>query len=405
MKADVIIIGAGPAGLSAAIELARKNISVIVVDEYYTPGGRLLGQYYIDPNMENDDQLWDGKIIAKKMASRAEELGVTILCNVSVWKIQKHWKLYISGHEEKVLEAAKLIIATGSAENSLAVKGWTLPGVYSIGAAQTFTNLHKIGLGEKVLIVGADPLAMSVFMEMKEAGIDVVSVVLPPKSPLIDKDLSSPLKNIERLTSMAHLAPNKVMRKMGNLFPKKFSKVAAHFFKYNILKIQGTPIQLRTTLTAIEGDSQVEYVYLKDTNIYGEPIGKTKKVEVDTVCLSAGLYPLADIMDSIEYEMLDIPELGGTVPIHGKDMTTNEKDLFVAGNVTGIEGAKVAIAQGKLCGISVLNSMDIQTDYTIDEAIQNVNNARETSPIKFIPMINQGRDKMQNLWEKYREVK
>lgn len=404
MKADVIIIGAGPAGLSAAIGLARRGVSVVIVDEYYMPGGRLLGQYYEDPNLKGKDKLWNGKEIANNLAKEAEELGVNILCSVSVWRIQKRWKVDIIGHSTKVIEAPKLIVATGSAEKSLAIKGWTLPGVYSIGAAQTFTNLHEIALGKQVMIVGTDPLALSVFMEMKDAGINVVSVVLPPKTPIIEEALTSPISCVSRLSSLSDLAPNPLLKKLGRVISGRLLKPVTKLLRFNLLRIKGTPIQLRKAIVSIGGDSKVEYVYLQNITIDGKPIGKKKKVEVDTVCLSSGLYPLVDVVKSLDYSsFVDISDLGGVVPLHAKDMATKEKGLYVAGNITGIEGAKVAMAQGRLSAVSILESLNLETEASVEKAIQDVKEARNSSPIKFIPTVEKGRQKMNELWKNNQE--
>lgn len=399
MKMDVVIIGAGPAGLSAAIELAKKNLEVIVLDEYYIPGGRLLAQHYIDPNLTSESKLWDGYKIAEELTAEAKKLGVTIMCGVSVWRIEKRWKVYITGNSNNTIRASKLIIATGAAEKSLPIQGWTLPGVFSIGAAQTFTNLHKVSLGKRVMIVGTDPLALSVFMEMKEAGVDVVSVVLPPKTPLIDENLTSPVKCVEQLTRLSHFAPNYILRKLGKFVSGKMVTLATRMLRFNVLKMKGAPIFLRKAIVSIGGDATVQYVYLQNVSIDGQPIGEKEKVEVDAVCLSAGLYPLVDAFQSVSKEMVTIEDLGGTVPLHALDMTTMEKDLFVAGNITGVEGAKVAMAQGRLSAISILNSLNIKTNRSVKEAIKEVEQARKDSPIHFIPTIEKGRKEMKQRWE------
>ena len=73
MKTDAVIVGAGPAGLSAAIRLAKENVAVIVIDEYYRPGGRLLGQLYEDPSLPDGEKKWNGKEIANNLALEARK--------------------------------------------------------------------------------------------------------------------------------------------------------------------------------------------------------------------------------------------------------------------------------------------------------------------------------------------
>src|SRR5690625_2485770 len=152
MKVDVAIIGAGPAGLTAAIEIARSGLSAAVIDEYYRPGGRLLGQHYEDPYAPPDQRIWDGKIEADQLEEKARSLGVHVFTNVSVWSVSGKWKVDLAGAELTAITSKVLLLATGSVEKALPVPGWTLPGVISIGAAQTFTNLHHVAVGKKVMI-------------------------------------------------------------------------------------------------------------------------------------------------------------------------------------------------------------------------------------------------------------
>lgn len=405
MKTDVLIVGAGPAGLSAAIIIAKSGVDVVVVDEYYRPGGRLLGQHYKDPSLSGNNKLWDGQVIAQQLFEEAIELGVNVLCGVTVWSIDGQWEVKVSGTDTSSIHSDALLIATGAAEHALPCQGWTLPGVYSIGAAQTFTNVHEIALGEKVFVVGMDPLSLSVVFEMKEAGIEIVGVSLPPSSPAIDPDLSSPIENVKKLMAVSHLAPNLILRKLGKLFSGKFSRLIAHGLKLDFLKVEGVPLHLRKSLVQINGESKVESVTLRDVNINGFQVGKESTIPVDSVCLSAGLYPLIDLIQATGCLLIELKELGGLVPIHNTDMSTPIPGLFVAGNITGIEGAKVAMAQGQMAGLSILDFLGKELHISKKEAEEQITLARKLSPIKFIPDIEIGRMKLKESWKQYELTK
>lgn len=400
VKADVTVIGAGPAGLSSAIEMAKAGLSVIVIDEYFCPGGRLLGQLYEDPKAPKNERLWNGKKIAESLVTEAEELGVKVLCGITSWSISEGWCISISGAEKKTITSDALLLATGAAEKSLPIPGWTLPGVYSIGAAQTLTNVHHIAIGKRVIVVGTDPLALSVVMEMKHAGIDVAGVVLPPNHSPVCPELTSPVANVGRLGEVADLAPNPILRTMGKLASGKLKTLATHALYFDLLKIEGIPVHIRKSIVDITGKNRVESVTLQSVTVDGTPIGKIEKVRVDAVCLSAGLYPLADLAQVAGCPLVDIPELGGIVPVHGPNLSTPVPGMFVAGNITGIEGAKVAIAQGKLAAISIVKSFNKKTSMNVEEAIKEVDLARSLSPINFLKDIKVGRAKMQSYWEK-----
>ncbi|MEH7236429.1 NAD(P)/FAD-dependent oxidoreductase [Bacillus sp. JJ1562] len=403
MNADVVIIGAGPAGLCAAVEIAKSGASVVVLDEYYRPGGRLLGQHYEDPTLKGPDKLWDGQRIAQQIIEEALSLGVKIFCGVTVWSIEGNWEIKVSGGDVTSIHSHALLVATGAAEHALPCSGWTLPGVYSIGAAQTFTNVHQIAIGQRVFVIGTDPLSLSVVLEMRKAGIDVVGVALPPQSPVIDETLSSPIENVKRLTAVAHLAPNPMLQKLGQFVSGRFSKMATHALRMDVLKIEGIPIYLRKSLASINGENEVESVTLQHVDVNGNPSGKTMDLAVDAVCLSAGLYPLIDLLQAVGCPLIDIKELGGLVPLHDIDMSTPVPGLFVAGNITGIEGAKVAMTQGKMAGMSILAYLNKPSKQSKAEGTNQILQARNLSPIKFIPEIEEGRKKMEQAWINFQQ--
>ncbi|MFA1821511.1 NAD(P)/FAD-dependent oxidoreductase [Virgibacillus oceani] len=399
MKVDVAIIGAGPAGLTAAIEIMQNGLSVAVIDEYYRPGGRLLGQHYEDPNAPPDERVWNGKKVAEQLAEKARALGVQIFTGVTAWSVSRKWEIAITGAEVNTVSASALLLATGSIEKALPIPGWTLPGAISIGAAQTFTNLHHIAVGKRVMIAGVDPLSLSVMIEMKNAGIDVAGMALPSFTPALGYR-HSPADTTLLLTDVAGLAPNAFVRRFGKFALARFPRLIARTLRFNFLKVNGVPIHLRKSVVKIEGEGQVEAVLLQSVTVDGEPVGDVERVEVDTVCLSAGLYPLVDLAQTTGCRLVDIPELGGTVPLHGEDMSTQVDGLFVAGNITGIEGAKVAMAQGKLSAISILESLGTSGSMTVDKAMKKVEEARKIAPLRFLPEIDAGREKMNTIWEK-----
>ncbi|RUL46486.1 NAD(P)/FAD-dependent oxidoreductase [Lysinibacillus antri] len=398
MKADVVVVGAGPAGLVSSIELAKHGLNVIVVDEYYRSGGRLLGQLYEDTTSK-ESEMWDGKIIAQQLTLEAESLGVTILYNTTVWKIEKNI-LFLSNNQVKEIHTHSIILATGAIEKALPIRGWQKVGVLSVGAAQTFTNLHHVKIGENILFVGIDPLSISVAMEMKKAGMNVVGMMLPPPSHLTNEQ-SNPEEVLGKLGMVANMAPNFIFRMGGKLAKGKFKPIILKLLKYNFLKLNGLPIFLRKAITSINGETEVESVVVKAMTSDGKLVGKETELQVDTVCLSGGLLPLVDLSQIANCLLVDIPELGGIVPLHNKYLKTSIEGIYVAGNITGIEGAKVAMAQGKLAASSLLFDLGKIDDKQLNDAYHNVEIARNASPISFLPHIKEGRKIMEEKWQAY----
>src|SRR5690554_3067741 len=212
---DVVIIGAGPAGLSAAIQCRENNLNVIVLDEFPKAGGRLLGQLHQEPNGE----WWNGIKEAKALQEKAEQLNTEIKLGVSVHHIETVGEESFVVHtKEKYYSAKNVVIATGAAESPAPIPGWTLPGVMSIGAAQVMTNVHRVKVGEKGVIVGVNVLSAAIARELQLAGIDIKAMALPIQHA-VSEDGGNPRVVMDNLSRIAHLAPSKFIQ-LGSKFAK-----------------------------------------------------------------------------------------------------------------------------------------------------------------------------------------
>src|SRR5690606_23674925 len=109
---DVVIIGAGPAGLSATIACRESNLDVLVIDEFPKPGGRLLGQLHQEPNGE----WWNGIEETKALLEKAEKLNTTIQCEVSCHHLEKIEAGYRVHTNRGLFETKNILLATGAAE-------------------------------------------------------------------------------------------------------------------------------------------------------------------------------------------------------------------------------------------------------------------------------------------------
>lgn len=398
---DVIIIGAGPAGLSASISCARFGLKVLVIDEFMKPGGRLLGQLHQEPTGE----WWNGIKESKRLHEEAESLSVHIRCGVSVYNLDRDENNWFVHTNIGTLEAPFVLLATGAAEYSIPLPGWTLPGVMSIGAAQVMTNVHRVQVGKKGIIIGANILSFAILSELQLAGITVDHIVLPEKSELSQK-AGEPEEVLNSLLNAAHLAPSAILR-IGSHFMKYdwIRKAGLTFYPNSGMKINGTPLHLRKAALEIIGTDQVEGVRVANIDSKGNVINGSEKIyEADFVCIAGGLYPLAELAAVAGCPFHYISELGGHVPLHSETMETPLPGLFVAGNITGIESGKIAMAQGTVAGLSIAKyaskKRDI-VDQQLYHAIQNVHSVRQKAAIQFNPMVDIGRRKMNDLWHKF----
>lgn len=384
---DLAVVGAGPAGLAAAAVAARCGLSVVVLDEHPRPGGRLSGQLHELPG-HGKDGWWRGADIAASMVAEARQAGVEIVSGASVWGIRPRWDVLVSGGPYGEVRAPRVLVATGAVEKSVPLPGWTLPGVITAGAGQVFVNVHRVRPGRKAMLVGVNVLTLTIARELAMAGVEVAGIVLPPAGPFASES-ANPTQVIAALGRMAGLAPSPLLRLAGGLFA---NRLGATLYPRGGVKVWGIPLMLRQAAVQILGDAEVTGLVLEEVSAAGAPTGRRRTFELDTVCISDGLSPLGELAVAAGCRFADIPDLGGRVPLHGPDMQTTAPGLFVAGNIIGIEGAAIAMAQGRVAGYGIAaHAGRIGPDAPeLRAARAALEEARATSAISFMPNLRRG---------------
>ena len=315
---DIAIIGGGPAGLSAAYEAAGCGAKVCVIDENKIPGGQLFKQIHKFFGSKNHRAGTRGFRIAAELVKKVQDSGVEILLDSVAWGIAPGNKIGVTVSDEKtwMIEAKKIIIATGAAENPLAFPNSTLPGIVGAGAAQTLMNIRKVRPGKKALVVGSGNVGLIVSYQLMQAGVDVVGLV--------------------------EAAP----------------KISGYLVHASKIRRAGVPIWTRKTIVKAEGENEVEKVTIADVDDSFQPINGTEMdLEVDLVCIAVGLHPLTELCWMSGCDFAFSGKLGGYVPKHNCDMETSVEGLYIAGDVSGIEEASVAIEEGKLAGVAASQAL------------------------------------------------
>lgn len=310
---EVIVVGAGPSGLSAAIEAARNGLKVIVFDENEKPGGQLFKQIHKFFGSKEHHAKIRGFKIGQELLEEADRIGVEVVLNATVTGLYQDKEVTVKINDKiSHYKGDTVIIATGAAENMVTFPGWTLPGVIGAGAAQTMMNLHGIKPGEKVLMLGSGNVGLVVSYQLLQAGCKVVALV--------------------------DAAP-----KIGG-YGVHAAKVAR----------TGVPFYLSHTITKAHGKNHVTGVTISEVNERFEVVSGTEKYfDVDTICLAVGLSPMSQLLKMSGCEMEDNPKRGGQVPIINKYGETTNKGIFAAGDVSGIEEASSAMIEGRMVGVCV----------------------------------------------------
>ncbi|MBO7612651.1 MAG: FAD-dependent oxidoreductase, partial [Treponema sp.] len=168
---NLIVVGAGPAGLSAAIEAAKRGMSVMVFDENHKPGGQLFKQIHKFFGSKEHKAKIRGFNIGEELLKEASEAGVQVKLNATVTGIFENKELTVN-HDGAIhhYKGDSVIIATGAAENMVPFEGWTLPGVIGAGAAQTMMNLHGVKPGKRILMLGSGNVGLVVSFQLLQAG-------------------------------------------------------------------------------------------------------------------------------------------------------------------------------------------------------------------------------------------
>ncbi len=324
---DVTIIGAGPAGLAAAIEAAKWSKKVALLDENALPGGQLFKQIHKFFGSREHGAGIRGIDIGRQMCDQARDLGVTILLDTVAFRLYEDLTVGVLTPEgRKELASRSVILACGAMENTLPFKGWTKPGVMGAGAVQTMMNVQRVLPGRKFLMVGSGNVGLIVTYQLLQAGADVEAIVeIMPK------------------ISGYHVHGGKVRR-------------------------AGVPILTSHTVIEARGKKEVESALLGRVDEKFQVIpGSEREIAVDTVCLAVGLTPMAELAFMAGCRYTFISSLGGFVPLHDQSMETTVKGLYVAGDITGIEEANTAVDEGRLAGVSAVAALGLMPAQKADE--------------------------------------
>ena len=316
---DFIIIGGGPAGLSASAEAASHGVKVLLIDENDNLGGQLFTQTHKFFGSKRHKAGVRGFQIAKELVKNVNDLKVEILVDTIVWGIFPDKKIALNTGDNKteIVFAKNVLIATGGLEKPVLFPGWTLPGVMGAGAAQTMMNIHKVLPGERIIMIGSGNVGLIVSYQLKQAGAKVLGVI----------------------------------------------EVLPEVSGYNVhaakIRRAGIPILTSRMIKKAIGKKFLESVIIAEVDENFDCIdGMEIQINCDLLCIATGLQPFNELCWSLKMEMKYSAPLGGFLPVHDENQETSIEGIFVAGDVAGIEEASTAMDEGRLAGLIVAKKLD-----------------------------------------------
>ncbi len=341
---DIIILGAGPAGLSAAADLANRGLKVVMLDERSSAGGQFYKQLAASHRFASgraaDKQYTDGAALI----ARVQESDVTLINGATVWAAEQNTdkSITVLASRDGITQqwcCRRLIIATGAYELPRVFPGWTLPGVITTGAAQGLLRSYRVSAGKRIVIAGNGPLNLQVAAELLGSGIKPLAVV--------------EAAGLFRLKSMA--AGLRAFKENPALFSQGISYLAR-------LKSAGVPIICGYHVLTAEGDDQLQAVTVAPMDTQGRvDRQRSKRIAADTLCLGYGFGPNDELPRMLGCQ-IDDSVRGHEFPLRDGEGRSSIPEVFIIGDSGRFGGAQVAISEGRIAAQAILNDTELSVN-------------------------------------------
>src|SRR4051794_11504580 len=306
LRPDVLVVGAGPAGIAAAVRAQESGARVTVIDDNPTAGGQIWrGGEQSRPNTQ-----------ARHWLSALRRAAIPLFGQASVISADSQTRTLLVQTAQHVQEFrfGALVLATGAREAFLPFPGWTLPGIFGIGGLQAFVKSGMPVAGKAIVIAGTGPLMLAVAKYVKTQGAQV---------KLIAEQVSK--INISRFARSLLRYPQKLVQ-VGSLE----------------LSLLAIPHRYGCWVEAAHGDGRVQKLTIRQGR-------KTWMERCDFAAIAYGLYPNSELA-----ALLNCQIASAGVIVNEWQQTTME-NIFCAGECTGIGGVDLSIVEGEIAGLAATN--------------------------------------------------
>ena len=322
---DVVVIGAGPAGLAAAATTAEAGLSTLLLDENVGPGGQVWRAIASTPVIERDRlgaDYWAGADLVRAVRSS----GAEIIQRATVWSLDRHLEIGVSvGGASAFVKARRVVVATGALERPFPIPGWTLPGVMTAGAAQTMLKSSALVPDGRTVIAGQGPLIWLLAAQILRLG------------GRIDRILDT----TER-------------RNYFSALPHVFAFLTSPYFAKGLALMREVrakvPVVSAVNELAAAGDGQLATV----TYVAG---GRRETMPADLLLLHQGVVPNVNLAMAAGIEhRWDERQLCWS-PVLDPNGSSSIEGIAIAGDGAGIGGAEAAVFRGRIAARAAVDAL------------------------------------------------
>ncbi|SAL11526.1 oxidoreductase [Caballeronia arvi] len=302
---DIAIVGAGPAGLSAARVAAQAGVRVVLIDDNPRAGGQIWRQ---------GSTLAPAAPLRQWLDDTRPHTNLVVMNATKVAAAPGDKRLLLERDGAPLMLAySKLILATGARERLLPFEGWTLPGVTGAGGLQALVKGGMPVRGERIVVAGSGPLLLAVADTARRHGAHVAAVIE-----------QAPWARVARFVASLALTPGKLAQ-----------AVALGAVRY----------RTGSVVVKAHGDARVEAVTVRTR-------GRDVTLAADRIACGYGLVPNATLALALGCTIGD-----SDGAIHVDDaQRTSRTDIFAAGECTGIGGMELASVEGALAAHAALGT-------------------------------------------------
>jgi NADPH-dependent 2,4-dienoyl-CoA reductase/sulfur reductase-like enzyme len=355
---DVAIIGAGPAGLAAATVAAKADLATVLFDEQPAPGGQIYRAITTTPLQARGvlgDDYWAGAPLVDAFRSS----GAQYAPGATVWSLSRDRELGVSiGGQARMLSAKRVIIATGALERPFPIPGWTLPGVMTVGAAQTLLKSSGMAAQGRVVIAGCGPLLWLLAWQYINAGAKIAA--------LLD---TTPSAN--RMAALPHILPF-----LTSPYLTKGLRLLREVRR--VVRVISNIVELKA-----KGEDRVRSVNYRAAG------GEERMEPCDVLLLHQGVVPNVNLAMSVGIEHhWDYVQLCWS-PVLGGDFATSIDGIAIAGDGAGIAGAGAARERGRIAAFAAVKALrrDAAVRLTGEEGAARQTLAREERGRRFLDLL------------------